>query len=167
MSILVTIISILGFPLALSALIWVWLPSNTRFEFDYYEKFSFFAIHSLLRRVTTVLIVVSLTILLLKSVSTPIAVSLILTVLYSALFETWLVTRYESYLHAKYPLNLPPDLARRLQAYKDTGATTNISYEGPSNYTPLLYAITWGLGLSAVISFVTSLVLMVISQGGR
>jgi energy-coupling factor transporter transmembrane protein EcfT len=141
-----------------------------RFEFDYFERFSFFAIHALYHKLIVLIIAISLSLLAFRLATDPLAIILLLSsITLAILFEAWMTYNYEGYLHSKYPLNLPVEI-ERMQKVVDSssvGIGSKYNYTGPTNYTTIAYATTIILGLSTIVAFVMGMLRLALLCGGQ
>jgi len=139
-----------------------------RYEFDYAEQFRFFPLLDRFRDIARTIFVTSIVLILVGGVylgEVEACVLLAGAAVYSLLFIAWLVLQYENYLHVKYPLNPPIEQGRADDP--DTGTFATVPRLRPSPYTSIRYSITWALGMTSVVAFVSGLFSLVLSLGGR
>lgn len=126
---------ILGFPLVIYLMARVSLP-NVRYEFDIQTHGSFGFLHDRFHKIAWMIFGFGFVSAFAAERFLPISdapVILLVSAIFALLFNVWLTTSYESYMHSRY------------------GRGGGV---GPSNYTLPRYCVTITLGVSCLVLFV-------------
>lgn len=151
---MITVLISIALPVILWALTMGFIPSGMMFEMDWglSHPGSFSYLHSYYYRIFSIIFWVGM----LMSLGVAFVIHgepagmLALSAVYAFVFNAWLTYCYEGYLHSKYPKNVPRQVPE------------GVGYVGPSNYTPVKYALTLSLAFSSLSLFLTGFIAAII-----